>query len=119
MSDDQNGGSVFDELGNMGQAAWNAASAAGDAVIQTETAALDAATGFGAMTAGGLTNMAAGAAYAVQADDTAASLRASADGMIDDAQRYYGDAGRDLGNAGADLWGSNTDAAGDPNGSIE
>ena len=119
MSDDQNGGSVFDELGNMAQSAWNAASAAGDAVIQTETAAFDAAAGLGATEAAGLTSMAAGAAYAVQADDTAASLRHTSEGMVDDANRYFGDAGRDLSNAGADVWGGNTDVAGDPSGSIE
>jgi hypothetical protein len=118
MSEEE-GGSVFGELANAGEAVWNAASAAGDAVIQAETAAFDTAAGMGATEAAGLTSMAAGAAYAVQADDTAASLRQTSEGMVDDAHRYFGDAGREISNAGADVWGGNTDEAGDSGGSIE
>jgi hypothetical protein len=119
MSDDQGGGSVFDELGNMGHAAWNAANAAGDAVVQTEEAALDGATAVGATFATGAVGVAAGAAYAVGADDTAASIRSTQNEFADDASRYYGDAGRELSNAGTDVWGSNTDVSGDPSSASE
>ena len=105
MSEEEGGGSVFDELGNAGEAVWNAAGAAGDAAWNAGGAAVDGAQFVGELAAGGFVGMAAGAAYAVQADETAASLRETQNEVIDAADANYKEAGEELNQAGEDIWG--------------
>jgi hypothetical protein len=116
MSDDE---SMFGHLEDAGSALWGAASSAGDAVLNVESAALDATAGVGGIVAEGFVGMAAGGAYAVGEDETAASLRGTQNTITDDAIRYFGDAGREIDQAGADVWGGTTDVAGDVGDTIE
>ena len=104
MSDEE-GGSVLGELGNAADAVWNAGAAAADAAWNAGGAAIDAAQGAGEVVGEGFVGIAAGAAYAVQADETAASLRDTQNEIIDAAQSNFDQAGAEMDQAGEDVWG--------------
>ncbi len=91
--------SVLGGLEEMASAGWNATEHGAEAVF-------DAAAGAGATVATGGVGLAAGAAYAVGAYDTASSLDATRQSTADDAIQAFGDASREAGQAETDVFGN-------------
>lgn len=98
--------SVASGLGKVLSGAGDAIASGARAVGDVTMAGVDAAAGVGAVFAIGALGIAAGAAYTVGEDDTAKSLRATQDSVVDDGKRSFGDAGRDLGKAKDEVFGA-------------
>ncbi len=96
---DEEHGSILGGAGEMLDAAW-------DATKNVAEAGFDTAVNVAEVTGVGFVRMAAGAAYAVGATDTASSLDQTSQGMVDDVMHREYEAQSDLGQAWDDVVGS-------------